>query len=45
MEHAKGRLKLPNLDKILPLPPAPLPKWDGNAKTLIDTVSIANRQT
>ncbi|WP_423221178.1 tetratricopeptide repeat protein, partial [Burkholderia contaminans] len=45
LEHAKGRLKLPNLDKILPLPPAPLPKWDGNAKTLIDTVSIANRQT
>jgi len=36
LEHAKGRLKLPNLDKILPLPPASLPKWDGNAKTLID---------
>lgn len=31
-----GRLKLPNLDKILPLPPAALPKWDGNVKTLID---------
>jgi len=31
-----GRLKLPNLDKVVPLPPAPLPKWDGNAKTLID---------
>ncbi|MFL9876724.1 DUF6396 domain-containing protein [Paraburkholderia megapolitana] len=31
-----GRLKLPNLDKVLPLPPAPLPKWDGNAQTLID---------
>ncbi|MBM2768338.1 tetratricopeptide repeat protein [Burkholderia anthina] len=36
LEHYKGRLKLPNLDKVLPLPPAPLPKWDGNAKTLID---------
>jgi len=29
-------LRLPNLDKVLPLPPAPLPKWDGNKKTLID---------
>ncbi|MGS0891920.1 DUF6396 domain-containing protein [Burkholderia stagnalis] len=36
LEHYKGRLKLPSLDKILPLPPAPLPKWDGNVKTLID---------
>ncbi|WP_367399470.1 DUF6396 domain-containing protein [Burkholderia multivorans] len=36
LEHYQGRLKLPNLDKILPLPPAPLPKWDGNVKTLID---------
>ncbi|WP_027803924.1 SEL1-like repeat protein, partial [Paraburkholderia dilworthii] len=34
--HYQGRLKLPNLDKILPLPPAPLPKWDGNKQTLID---------
>ena len=31
-----GRLKLPNLDKVLPLPPAPLPKWDGNTQTLIN---------
>lgn len=31
-----GRLKLPNLDKVLPLPPAPLPKWNGNVQTLID---------
>jgi hypothetical protein len=31
-----GRLKLPNLDKVLPLPPAPLPKWDGNVQTLIN---------
>jgi hypothetical protein len=29
-------LRLPNLDKVLPLPPAPLPKWDGNKQTLID---------
>jgi len=29
-------LRFPNLDKILPLPPAPLPKWDGDKKTLID---------
>jgi len=36
LEHYQGRLKLPNLDKVLPLPPAPLPKWDGNKKTLID---------
>ncbi|MBT2791954.1 sel1 repeat family protein [Paraburkholderia strydomiana] len=36
LEHYDGRLKLPNLDKILPLPPAPLPKWDGNKQTLID---------
>jgi TPR repeat protein len=36
LEHYQGRLKLPNLDKVLPLPPAPLPKWDGDKKTLID---------
>lgn len=36
LEHYQGRLKLPNLDKVLPLPPAPLPKWDGNVTTLID---------
>jgi hypothetical protein len=36
LEHYQGRLKLPNLDKVLPLPPAHLPKWDGNVKTLID---------
>ncbi|MDR8401786.1 type VI secretion system baseplate subunit TssF [Paraburkholderia sp. USG1] len=32
----EGTLKLPNLDKVLPLPPAALPKWDGDVKTLID---------
>ncbi|WP_454874300.1 tetratricopeptide repeat protein [Paraburkholderia xenovorans] len=32
----EGTLKLPNLDKVLPLPPAPLPKWDGDVQTLID---------
>ncbi|CAE6821417.1 MULTISPECIES: tetratricopeptide repeat protein [Paraburkholderia] len=31
-----GRLKLPNLDKVLPLPPAPLPKWNGDVQALID---------
>lgn len=36
LEFYGGRLKLPNLDKVLPLPPAPLPKWDGEKKTLID---------
>ncbi|MEQ5844345.1 MULTISPECIES: SEL1-like repeat protein [Paraburkholderia] len=36
LEHYEGRLKLPNLDKVLPLPPAALPKWDGNTQTLID---------
>jgi len=30
-------LRLPNLDKVLPLPPAPLPQWDmSEPKTLID---------
>ncbi len=36
LEHYGGRLKLPNIDKIVPLPPASLPKWDGNKQTLID---------
>src|SRR5437868_6127550 len=35
LEHNPD-LRFPNLDKILPLPPAPLPKWDGNEDTLID---------
>ncbi len=29
-------LRLPNLDKVVPLPPAKLPKWDRNKETLID---------
>ena len=29
-------LRFPNLDKVLPPPPADLPKWDGNKQTLID---------
>jgi len=29
-------LRFPNLDKVLPLPPAALPPWDGDKKTLID---------
>ncbi|CAE6868573.1 hypothetical protein R69658_08012 [Paraburkholderia aspalathi] len=40
LEHYQGRLKLPNLDKVLPLPPASLPKWDGNAQTLIDGAKV-----
>ena len=28
--------RFPNLDKILPLPPAKLPSWNGDKKTLID---------
>ncbi|MBN3815713.1 sel1 repeat family protein [Paraburkholderia sp. Se-20369] len=40
----KGRLKLPNLDKVLPLPPAPLPKWDGDVKTLIDAAKAVTSE-
>lgn len=29
-------LRFPNLDKVLPLPPAPLPQWDGKPKSLIN---------
>lgn len=29
-------LKLPNLDKVLPLPPAKLPRWDGDDETLLN---------
>jgi hypothetical protein len=29
-------LRFPNLDKVLPLPPASLPQWNGDKKTLID---------
>lgn len=29
-------LRFPNLDKVLPLPPADLPYWDGKRQTLID---------
>lgn len=29
-------LRFPNLDKVLPLPPATLPPWDGDKQTLID---------
>nr|WP_232451954.1 DUF6396 domain-containing protein [Burkholderia ubonensis] len=39
LEFYQGRLKLPNLDKVLPLPPAPLSKWDGNVQTLIDAAT------
>ena len=29
-------LRIPNLDKVLPLPPADLPMWDGKKQTLVD---------
>jgi len=29
-------LRLPNLDKVLPLPPAKLPMWNGDKETLIN---------
>ena len=29
-------LRFPNLDKVLPLPPAKLPMWDGQRETLVD---------
>ena len=29
-------LRFPNLDKVLPLPPALLPSWDGDKQTLLD---------
>lgn len=29
-------LRLPNLDKVLPLPPARLPMWDGKKESLIE---------
>jgi hypothetical protein len=35
LEHNPD-LRFPNLDKVLPLPPAALPFWDGKPETLID---------
>ena len=34
--YSGSGLTLPNLDKILPLPPARLPPWDGNRDSLIE---------
>ncbi|WEF33342.1 SEL1-like repeat protein [Pseudoduganella chitinolytica] len=34
--HTNPDLRFPNLDKVLPLPPAKLPMWDGNKETLIN---------
>ncbi|QNB09752.1 sel1 repeat family protein [Herbaspirillum frisingense] len=34
--HLNPDLRLPNLDKVLPLPPAILPYWDGEKESLID---------
>ncbi|WP_044528963.1 SEL1-like repeat protein [Herbaspirillum sp. B65] len=36
MLHLNPDLRLPNLDKVLPLPPAILPYWDGDKQSLID---------
>ncbi len=36
MLHLNPDLRLPNLDKVLPLPPAVLPYWDGDKQSLID---------
>ena len=36
MIHLNPDLRIPNLDKVLPLPPAVLPYWDGKKKSLID---------
>jgi TPR repeat protein len=33
-------LRFPNLDKVLPLPPAKLPMWDGDKETLINAAKV-----
>ena len=35
-------LRFPNLDKVLPLPPASLPFWDGERKTLVDAAKAVS---
>jgi len=37
-------LRFPNLDKVLSLPPAPLPPWDGDKQTLIDAAKGATNR-
>jgi hypothetical protein len=34
-------LRFPNLDEVLPLPPATLPFWDGKPETLVDAAKAA----
>ncbi|WUR14980.1 DUF6396 domain-containing protein [[Empedobacter] haloabium] len=34
--HWNPDLRLPNLDNILPLPPAQLPQWNGDKKALVE---------
>lgn len=34
--HSNPDLRFPNLDKVLPLPPARLPTWDGKKESLIN---------
>lgn len=36
MLFTNSRLRFPNLDKVLPLPPAELPYWDGDEDHLVD---------
>lgn len=33
-------LRFPNLDKILPLPPAKLPMWNGDKETLVNAAKV-----
>lgn len=33
--------RFPNLDKVVPLPPAPLPRWDGKRETLLKAAMAA----
>ncbi|WP_230411307.1 DUF6396 domain-containing protein [Collimonas humicola] len=34
-------LRFPNLDKVLPLPPAKLPHWNGNKNDLLNAAKPA----
>ncbi|MCR8958088.1 sel1 repeat family protein [Variovorax sp. S2] len=38
-------LRFPNLDKVLPLPPAALPIWDRKRQTLIDAARVRSALT
>jgi TPR repeat protein len=36
-------LRFPNLDKVLPLPPAKLPPWDGNPDSLVNAAMAVSQ--